>query len=325
MMGRQRCLMAQVGFLASLTFGTTATLVSRQRLRIPGETLMGHADLPGGPKTGGIKNLGGGMFMPAKPLDIVDDIEPSAPEDTPKLDQIVAPAEEGRREGFDFEDLLMGPKDKTPAQPVRRFRPDDGDSASAPEDKIGDKYHKYFKQVEQKLNGDPCSSITGLGNAREPSCAEGGEIESGTKCTPVCQDGFSPTEIGLYCFGGKMTPEKFECKQGLTVSVEECVFKSKGALEEVDTCLKGGTYIQQKRFLHCIGDMATLKGCINGNDVSKCTNCQARVHVCLDISKQANSDTAVDPEMARLGYNARCGDLNSDERSFAMAIAQSQR
>merc|ERR1719265_1883292 len=53
--------------------------------------------------------------------------------------------------------LLCGPDCENPAQPVERFVYEEGELNTAA-DYVPPKYHKYFKQVEERIYGGPCEA-----------------------------------------------------------------------------------------------------------------------------------------------------------------------
>lgn len=188
-------------------------------------------------------------------------------------------------------------------------------------DRVGEKLHKYLDQVRIKVHGKPCPAPkqADVPNSGGTTCIEGPEILPEGTCTPQCSPGFSPTEVELYCRDGGLLPPLFGCREGFLKSVEDCVFESGGDPDKASSCLASGVPAQKLRFDTCVGNMDNFKGhCVA--TPAKCSGCQQRMGVCLDIAKQAAADGA-DKKMARLGYDIHCGDLSSGKNSYAKALA----
>ncbi|CAJ1344647.1 unnamed protein product [Effrenium voratum] len=59
---------------------------------------------------------------------------------------------------------------------------------------------------------DPCSAPTKVSNAPELTCRQGSSIVSGTGCTTLCNEGYSPSAKALACHLGKFTPATYVCQ-----------------------------------------------------------------------------------------------------------------
>merc|ERR1719265_2835035 len=112
-------------------------------------------------------------------------------------------------------------------------------------DYVPPKFNKYFKQVRERTMGGPCTAPSGIENGGGIACIEGDTIDSDGICTPQCAKGFSATEVELWCHLGALEPATFECREGLTASVEDCVFESKGDVDKVKECLAKSAHPQR--------------------------------------------------------------------------------
>jgi len=56
-----------------------------------------------------------------------------------------------------------------------------------------------------------CTSLIGIDNAPEVTCAEGGRILPGERCTPRCNEGFWPSVQALQCLKGSLSPANYTC------------------------------------------------------------------------------------------------------------------
>lgn len=297
-------------------------------------------DMPGGPHTGGLSAVGGGLFAPVRPYRFIDDLFPVAPEEVVAnagamsqqvvrgtLDEkyvLTAPANvfhmDHHTDGLDMSGLLAGPEYDSPAQPLKRFLFKEGDKVSAPMDRVGEKLHKYFDQVRIKVYGAPCKAPAQeeIENSAGTTCIEGPEIAPEGICTPFCAKGFSPTEVELYCRDGGLLPPKFGCREGYLKSVEDCVFESGGSPDKASSCLEKGIPSQKLRFDTCVRDLDSFKSnCMA--DRNKCDECQGRMANCLEKSKQAAAGGA-DKKMGRAAYNVECQDLMVSANNFAKAL-----
>eukprot|EP00913_Durusdinium_trenchii_P000184 g167.t1 len=59
----------------------------------------------------------------------------------------------------------------------------------------------------------PCAAPQDVAYARTISCMEGSLIESGTACSTICQEGYSPTVAQLQCSQGQLSPPQFACAE----------------------------------------------------------------------------------------------------------------
>ncbi|OLQ05490.1 hypothetical protein AK812_SmicGene11322 [Symbiodinium microadriaticum] len=59
---------------------------------------------------------------------------------------------------------------------------------------------------------DPCTPPTKIANAPELTCRQGNSIVSGTGCTTLCNEGYSPNHKSLFCHLGNFEPPTYVCE-----------------------------------------------------------------------------------------------------------------
>ncbi|CAE7189657.1 unnamed protein product [Symbiodinium sp. KB8] len=62
------------------------------------------------------------------------------------------------------------------------------------------------------LREDPCTPPTKIANAPELTCRQGNSIVSGTGCTTLCNEGYSPNHKSLFCHLGNFEPPTYVCE-----------------------------------------------------------------------------------------------------------------
>eukprot|EP00427_Karlodinium_veneficum_P039536 CAMPEP_0169297962 /NCGR_PEP_ID=MMETSP1016-20121227/66104_1 /TAXON_ID=342587 /ORGANISM="Karlodinium micrum, Strain CCMP2283" /LENGTH=1244 /DNA_ID=CAMNT_0009389757 /DNA_START=267 /DNA_END=3998 /DNA_ORIENTATION=- len=80
-----------------------------------------------------------------------------------------------------------------------------------------------------------CTPPVEIVGAAQPPCAE---IQSGSAsqtqwCTPVCKENLVPSEVGLACLLGKLSPSTFTCRQPY------CIAPASVSMAESSPCLEG--------------------------------------------------------------------------------------
>lgn len=68
-----------------------------------------------------------------------------------------------------------------------------------------------FEPSSYSCQPNPCN-IPSISNAANPRCKEGNIIHHGQKCTPKCRTNYVPSNSGLTCMAGRLTPSTFTCQ-----------------------------------------------------------------------------------------------------------------
>ncbi|CAK9055350.1 unnamed protein product [Durusdinium trenchii] len=91
----------------------------------------------------------------------------------------------------------------------------------------------------------PCAAPQDVAYARTISCMEGSLIESGTACSTICQEGYSPTVAQLQCSQGQLSPPQFACAEDSCSAPPNVNYSASSACLEGNDVAPGGVCTAQ--------------------------------------------------------------------------------